>query len=156
MANTSIVAQFREIYLDGDWVVNTNLKSTLEEVSYHQAVTTIGTHNSIAALTFHLDYYMAGILRVFDTGALDIRDKYSFELPDLDTADSWLLLKKSTIKNCELMASKLQVLSEEYLDSDFVDKKYGSWRRNIEALIEHGYYHLGQIVMLTKLIPQEA
>ena len=151
-----MVAQFREIYLDGDWVVNTNLKSTLHEINYHQAVSTIGTHNSIAAITFHLNYYMAGILHVFDTGVLDISDKYSFDLPDLNNAESWQLLKKSTIENCELMASKLEGLSDGYLDSDFVDKKYGSWRRNIEALIEHGYYHLGQIVLLTKLIPQGA
>jgi len=35
---------------------------------------------SIAALTFHINYYVAGVLNVFQGGKLEIRDKYSFDM----------------------------------------------------------------------------
>jgi hypothetical protein len=34
----------------------------------------------------------------------------------------------------------------------FVDEKYGTYLRNIEAMIEHSYYHLGQIVLIRKIL----
>jgi hypothetical protein len=42
-------------------------------------------------------------------------------------------------------------LDEDMLDNAFTDPKYGSLRRNLEAIIEHSYYHLGQISLLKKL-----
>ena len=38
------------------------------------------------------------------------------------------------------------------LEEPFVDEKYGTYLRNIEAVIEHSYYHLGQISLIRKLI----
>ncbi|MEG1022142.1 MAG: hypothetical protein RSE50_11550 [Myroides sp.] len=46
-------------------------------------------------------------------------------------------------------------MRDEKLDSVFVDEKYGSYRRNIEAMIEHSYYHLGQIVLIKKMLLQD-
>ena len=34
----------------------------------------------------------------------------------------------------------------------FVDQKYGDYQRNIDLMIEHAYYHLGQILILKKLL----
>jgi len=45
-------------------------------------------------------------------------------------------------------------MSEEKLDSVFIDEMYGSYRRNIEATIEHSYYHLGQVSLIKKMILQ--
>jgi hypothetical protein len=41
---------------------------------------------------------------------------------------------------------------DEKLDEAFVDEKYGTWQRNIDAMIEHCYYHLGQITLIRKMI----
>lgn len=38
------------------------------------------------------------------------------------------------------------------LDEPFVDEKYGSYLRNIEGVIEHSYYHLGQVVLVKKMV----
>ena len=43
-------------------------------------------------------------------------------------------------------------MPNEKLENNFVDKKYGSYRRNIEGMIEHSYYHLGQISLIRKMI----
>ncbi len=55
-------------------------------------------------------------------------------------------------KDTEKLAEILEKISEEQLNKDFVDKKYGNYLRNIDGLIEHCYYHLGQIVLLKKII----
>lgn len=56
--------------------------------------------------------------------------------------------------DAEEFALKVEAMSDEKLDSVFVDEKYGSNRRNIEAMIEHSYYHLGQIVLIKKMLSQ--
>jgi hypothetical protein len=38
------------------------------------------------------------------------------------------------------------------MQQPFVNEKYGSLQRNIDAMIEHSYYHLGQIVLIRKII----
>jgi hypothetical protein len=44
---------------------------------------------------------------------------------------------------------------EDYIfDKPFIDEKYGTFLRNIEGVIEHSYYHLGQISLIRKMITQ--
>ena len=43
-------------------------------------------------------------------------------------------------------------MTEEDLNIDFVDEKYGTYSRNINGILEHSYYHLGQIVLIKKLV----
>jgi hypothetical protein len=45
-------------------------------------------------------------------------------------------------------------MEDALLDQPFVDEKYGSYLRNIEGVIEHSYYHLGQISLIRKMIIQ--
>jgi hypothetical protein len=45
-------------------------------------------------------------------------------------------------------------MDDNLLNQSFVKEEYGSYSRNIEAQIEHSYYHLGQISLLKKLILQ--
>ncbi len=62
---SQLVKRFREVMLDGLWIANTNFKDQLSDVTWEQAVTKIGSLNTIAMLTFHIDYYIAGIIPVF-------------------------------------------------------------------------------------------
>ena len=45
-------------------------------------------------------------------------------------------------------------MTEEKLEEIFVDEKYGTYKRNIEGMIEHCYYHLGQISLINKMIKE--
>ena len=45
-------------------------------------------------------------------------------------------------------------MPEGQLKENFVDEKYGSYLRNIDGMIEHCYYHLGQIVLIKKIITE--
>jgi hypothetical protein len=49
-------------------------------------------------------------------------------------------------------AQLVEKFPEERLDEPFYDPKYGNYYRNLMVVIEHSYYHLGQIALLKKLI----
>lgn len=137
---------------DGHWIANTNFKELLADLDWQQATQPIGTLNTIALLTFHVNYYIAGLVNVFKGGGLEIRDKYSFDLPPIQSAEDWDRLRNEFWSNAEAFAEQVAQMSEEKLDGPFVEEKYGTYRRNIEAMIEHGYYHMGQVAMLKKMI----
>jgi len=150
-----LAKRFREVFLNGDWIANTNLKETLKDISLEQATQTIGAHNSIALLSFHINYYVEGVLQVLNGGTLDIKDKFSFDMPDLTNESEWYQLKESLFKNAEQFAQGIENLTAEQMDGPFVRPAYGSYRRNIEGIIEHAYYHFGQISILKKMIPEQ-
>ncbi|MBQ4821847.1 DinB family protein [Aquimarina sp. MMG016] len=147
-----IADRFREVILDGKWVVNTNYKDQIVNLSWKQATKKVGSLNTIAALTFHINYYIAGVLNVLEGGALEIRDKYSFDMSPITSQEDWEKLCGTLMSNSEKFADLVESLPDKKLDEVFVDPKYGSYERNIEAMIEHSYYHLGQISLIHKML----
>ncbi|MCB9082525.1 MAG: DinB family protein [Lewinellaceae bacterium] len=147
--------RFREVILTGRWIANTNFQDQLAEVTWEQAIQQVGTFNTLAALTFHVNYYIAGILNVFKGGSLDIRDKYSFDLPPIQSPEDWETLRTALWDNAAQFAQYVERLSDEQLADVFVEEKYGTYLRNIEGMIEHSYYHLGQVVLLKKMLQPE-
>lgn len=147
-----IANRVQEVLLDGRWIANTNFKEQIQSVSWEQAVQKISTLNTIAALTYHINYYLAGILKVFNGGNLDIHDKFSFDLPPIQSASDWNNLVNEFLGNAENFVHHVAKMSEAMLDSGFVDEKYGTYLRNIEGVIEHSYYHLGQVSLIRKMI----
>jgi hypothetical protein len=112
----------------------------------------VGSLNTISRLTFHLNYYLEGLLVVLNGGQLNIRDKYSFDMPPIHSEEEWKVLVETFIKNAELFASNVASLPDAILDEPFTHEKYGSYLRNIEGVVEHSYYHLGQVTLIRKLL----
>lgn len=152
-ATTQVANRFREVLLNGEWVVNTNFKAQLSDLTWEQATHKIGNLNTIALLTFHIHYYIGGVLNVLEGGTLDIKDKYSFDLQPIQSQEEWDALRNRLWRDSERYADLVEQMPEERLQEVFVDEKYGNYQRNLDAMIEHSYYHLGQIVMLKKLLP---
>jgi len=153
MSSTKQVAkQFREVFLDGKFIAYTNLKEQITDLNYEQANTKIGNLNTIALLVFHLNYYIAGVLQVLEGGTLDIRDKFSFDMSPIESEGDWTKLKDQIFENSEKFAAALEKMPNSKLSEPFVDEKYGNYYRNMHSMIEHGYYHLGQIVLIKKMV----
>lgn len=144
--------RLREVFLNGRWIANTNYKDQIESVNWQQATQQVGSLNTIALLTFHINYYVGGLLKVFQGGPLDIRDKYSFDLPPITSEADWKSLMDNFLSNAEAFAQVVETMSDAQLQGPFVDPKYGTCLRNIEGVIEHSYYHLGQISLIKKMI----
>ena len=147
-----LAKRFREVILDGLWIANTNFKDQLSQVTWEQAVTKIDSLNTIAMLTFHIDYYIAGIMNVFEGGNLEIKDQFSFDLPPIESQKQWESLMNKLWTDSEKFAALLEQMPDSKLDEVFADEKYGTYRRNIDGMIEHSYYHLGQITLIKKLL----
>ncbi len=149
--SAQIASRFREIMLQGDWVAGTNYKAQLSSVSWQEAVKKNGPHNSIAQLSFHIHYYIEGLLNVLNGEPLTIKDKFSFQMPAIGSEAEWQLLLQNLWLHCDQFAAAIEAMPDEKLSEAFIDDRYGDYRRNLNAMIEHCYYHLGQIVLIRKL-----
>jgi hypothetical protein len=153
MNKSKILAnRFREVTLNGTWIANTNFVDQLTSTSIIEANTQINNLNTIALLTQHINYYIKGIINVFKNGTLDIKDKYSFDFKPIESEKEWNAFKLNFKQDSELLAKYIEELSEEKLDIVFVEPEYGTYERNIDGMIEHCYYHLGQISLIKKMI----
>ncbi|HKK11186.1 MAG TPA: DinB family protein [Flavobacteriaceae bacterium] len=146
-----LAGQFREVLLNGTWVA-TNYKTQLSNVNWEQATTKKENLNTLASLAFHIDYYIAGLIQVFQGGSLDIKDKYSYDAPPITSKHDWERRLQKLFDDAKTFGNLVEQMSEAELMAPFVEDKYGSNYRNILALIEHCYYHLGQIVLIKKLL----
>lgn len=144
--------RLKEVFLEGKWVTGTNFKDEISDLNWEHANAKIGSLNCIADLTFHIHYYIAGVLKVLEGGPLNIKDKYSFDAPPIYSHQDWKNLINRFCRDSEKFVNMVENMPEEVLSSTFADQKYGSYHRNIDVLIEHGYYHLGQIILIKKLI----
>jgi len=144
--------RLRAVYLDGTWVANTNYQKILLDINREISSTKIGNLNTIAMLTFHINYYLEGLIEAFATGSLEIKDKYSFDLPEIASEDDWQNLINSLLSNAAQFIKLVESIPNEKLLSPFIEPKYGTYLRNIEGVIEHSYYHLGQISLVKKSI----
>lgn len=147
-----LASRLQETLLNGKWIANTNYQEILADVNWKQATQKVSTLNTIALLTFHINYYLKGVLEVVEGGKLSISDKYSFDAPTLSSEKDWIDLKNEFISNSEKIVSLIEKMSSDKLESVFEKEMYGTYQRNIEALIEHSYYHLGQISLIKKMI----
>ena len=151
-----LASRLREVLLEGHWIANTNFKEQITNTNWKQAVEKLEGLNTIASLTFHINYYLKGVLNVFQGGDLVIKDKYSFDMPEISSESEWLDLVNEYLNSAELFISHVERMDDQQLSQSFVKDEYGSYSRNIEAQIEHSYYHLGQMVMIKKLVVQKA
>lgn len=149
--STQIAKHFRAIHFGGNWTTS-NLKDNLADVTWQQATTKVHNLNTIAMLTFHINYYISGVLKVLQGGALETRDKYSYDCPPIECQEDWEKMKAKVWKDAEDFANLLEQLPENAFNEDFIDPKYGNYYRNIHGIIEHSHYHLGQIAIIKKIL----
>jgi len=152
MNSTQLANRLGEVILNGRWIANTNIKDQIENLDYTIANKQVKSLNTIAILTQHIHYYVSGIKNVFVNGNLEIRDKFSFDFPPITSQKQWKSFQNLFWKDTEELIEHISHLSESELQNPFVDEKYGNYQRNIDGLIEHAYYHLGQIVLIKKMI----
>ncbi|MEZ4857760.1 MAG: DUF1572 domain-containing protein [Flavobacteriaceae bacterium] len=148
----TLAHRFREVILNGKWVANTNLKAQLETVTFDKAEIKIGSLNTMAILAQHIHYYVVGVKQVLEGGTLNIKDVYSFSFSPIESKDQWETFLNNLWNDAEAFATLVEQVPDSQLSSPFVDIKYGTYLRNIEGMIEHCYYHLGQIVLLNKML----
>jgi hypothetical protein len=148
-----IAKHLRELHFGGNWT-SVNLQEVLKDISWQQATTVLPSFNTVASLVFHINYYVSEVTKVLQGQPLTASDTFSFACPSISSAKDWDDLKSKVFTDAEIFATLIEQLPEEKLAANFSGEKYGSYYRNLQGIIEHTHYHLGQIVLLKKLLLQ--
>ncbi|AEH00045.1 DinB family protein [Lacinutrix sp. 5H-3-7-4] len=152
MKTTSQIAKhILEFHFGGNWTAS-NLKTVLDSVTWQQATTKIQDFNTIATLVFHINYYIDANLKVLEGEKLNAKDALSFNHPPITNQKDWEQFLDKIFTQAKQFAELIEQLPDTKLQAFFVDQKYGTYFRNLLGIIEHSHYHLGQIVMLKKLV----
>ena len=146
-----VAKHLRDVHVGDNWTA-VNLKNTLSGITWQQATTKINDLNTIAALVFHINYYISAVTKVLQGQPLKASDKFSFDLPPIKSEQDWENLKEKVFAEAEQFATEIEKLSDEQLYKDFEDGKYGNYYRNLNGITEHTHYHLGQIMILKKIL----
>jgi hypothetical protein len=94
------------------------------------------------------------VIPVFEGGSLNASDKFSFNHPPITSQGDWDTLLTKVWTEAEALATLIEQLPGAKLEETFVDDKYGNYYRNTHGIIEHLHYHLGQIVLIKKIIAE--
>ncbi|GGH68889.1 putative damage-inducible protein DinB [Filimonas zeae] len=149
-----LAKHLRDVHFGGNWT-SVNLRDTVRDITWQQATTKVYTFNTIAALVYHIHYYVDAVLKVLQAEPLNAHDKFSFDVPPIQSPQEWEQLLETTWKDAELFAALIETLEDEKLQEYFSDEKYGNYFRNLAGIIEHSHYHLGQIVLIKKIVQVE-
>lgn len=151
--STQIAKHLHDLHFGGNWTVS-DLKSNLQGLNWEQATQQVGSLNSIAALVYHINYYVVAISRVMEGRPIDAKDELSYQHPPVNDEADWEALKAASFSDAEKLVALIREFPDERLSEIFVHEKYGTWYRNLHGVTEHAHYHLGQIAVIKKLILQ--
>lgn len=146
-----IAKHFREVHFGGNWTVS-NLKDHLADVTWEQSITKVHSFNTIATLVFHMNYYVEAVTKVLEGNPINAKDELSFNHPPINSQKDWEDMVNKTFSDAEKFASLIEQLPEEKLAEIFINPKYQIYYRNLHGIIEHTHYHLGQLVLIKKLV----
>jgi len=146
-----IASHFKQVFFGGNWT-SVDFTAELKDVDWVVATTKVKDLNTIARLVFHVDYYIDVTIKVLEGGPLDAHDKFSFDCPEINNEEDWENLRTKLFRDATTYAGLVEHLPDSKLEELFCLEKYGNYYRNIHGLIEHCHYHLGQIVLIKKLI----
>lgn len=146
-----IAKHLRDVHFGGNWTA-VNLKDKLADVTWQQAATPVHSVHSIAAIVFHMNYFVSATIKVLKGGPLDAKEKHSFDCPPITSEHDWEQLLSKTWADAEELASLIESLPDERLADYFADEQYGTYYRCLHGPVEHCHYHLGQIAVLTAML----
>lgn len=146
-----LAKHLRDVHFGGNWTCS-NLKDVLKDITWQQATTSVHSFNTIATLTCHVSYYVTAQLEVLQGKPLHAKDELSFTHPPIHSQEDWERIQETIWSNAEKLARLIEQLPDVMLQDSFTDEKYGTYFRNLQGNIEHMHYHLGQIVIIKKLL----
>ncbi|HTA28371.1 MAG TPA: DinB family protein [Bacteroidia bacterium] len=146
-----IAKNLRAVYFGGNWT-GVNVKATLKDVTWQQATAKVYSFNTIVTLVYHTNYYIDVVTKVLHGEPINSKDEYSFIHPPVSSQEEWEKLLDKTDTDAESFAKLIEQLPESKLWETFADEKYGSLYHNLTGIIEHMHYHLGQMVLVKKMV----
>ncbi|MBT8195289.1 MAG: DUF1572 domain-containing protein [Bacteroidia bacterium] len=146
-----LAKHLKQVFFGGNWT-SSNLKDTLVDVTWQEAATKVHSLNTITQLVYHIHYFIIAVTNVLEGKELNSKDEQSFSHSAVQNEDDWQTMIKQTLSDAEKLSALIERLPDNELNSTFVKEEYGSYNRNLLGIIEHTHYHLGQIVLIKRMI----
>lgn len=147
----NIITLLQEIANDNNWT-GINAARSLQDVSAEKAIKRINNnHLNIAELTAHLTCWNKVITQRLK--AENYQPTKEDDFPEINTLseEEWKTLKEKFFQSFEILINKLQEKKGTDVNAPIFEGA-SSIYRNLHGQISHLHYHLGQIVLLKKIL----
>lgn len=152
MKITELIAQhILEVHEGNNWT-EVDITQTLEDVTVEEATCrTVASPNTIAALLQHLTFWNRVIVKRINGIVVAEREDNGYFVPELLDEADWQRLKADNLKSAHELAAAIRQFNVEALELPILPEHSTAYR-NLQGSVEHAHYHLGQMVILKKLI----
>ncbi|BFM41864.1 DinB family protein [Flavobacterium sp. CFS9] len=152
MSESKRISNLYQSIYDGDPWLEVNLTKTLENVTAAQAYRKINPNlNTIWEITNHLIQWRRNILNRMQGEAVVTPD-HNYFVPVLDPSEAaWEQSLQSLAKSQEAWNTFFQDFDDADLTKIYVNNGH-TYYEHLHGIIQHDVYHLGQIVILKKLL----
>lgn len=150
MSKSALIAcRIHTLFFGPNWT-ETSLSELIQSHSFAEFTNSkVGT-NSAAAVLFHIHYYQKVQLAVLQWGSLTAKDSKSFHHPNWSEESDWLQFGSAVIDTGIELEATIAQLPETIWSEPFVKGEYGSYETNFLGMLEHSYYHFGQLLLALK------
>jgi hypothetical protein len=152
MKLTTLIAQhIIDVHQGGNWT-EVDITITLQDVTLEEATMhTQASPNTIASLLNHITYWNRVMVQRAQGIQVQIDNTNGYDHPLLLTEEDWQDLKKDNLRSAHELATAITQFDEAKLFESILPD-YSTAYKNFQGSVEHVHYHLGQIVILKKLI----
>lgn len=156
MKLTSLIAQHLiEVHEGNNWT-DVNLADTLKDVSAEEATTlTQASPNTIASLLHHITFWNRLMIKRMQGIDVFVDEKNGYNVPPVQTEEDWQQLQIDNNLSAHELAAAIAAFDESLLPESLIFGKSSAYK-NLQGTVEHVHYHLGQMVILKKLIKAAA
>ncbi len=152
MKLTHLISQHIVETFEGNNWTDVNISDTLHDFAFKEAfITTAASPNSIASLVHHIMFYNYVVLERLNGNNPEIEQTNGFHVPAIQSEEEWQSLQARCHESFRVLANAVIALPEERL-SDLAPNSKSTLYKTLQGVVEHAHYHLGQIVILKKLI----
>ena len=137
---------------EGNNWTDVSIKDTLAGLSWQQVTTqTPASPNTIASLVNHLWYWNTIIMERMKGNYPNVPETNGFDVSELHDDADWQILIKKTHQSFINLANAIRQFPEEKL-METPKTGASTINANLFGIVEHAYYHLGQIVIVKHLV----
>lgn len=152
MKITSLIAQHLIDVHEGNNWTDVSVADVLKDVTEEECVTlTSASPNTIASLLQHITFWNRVMVQRIKGNNVTIDEHNGFNLPPLQTEDDWLRLKVDNNISSHELAVAIANFDDNKLEEPLVSGGSSAYK-NLQGAVEHIHYHLGQMIILKKLI----
>jgi hypothetical protein len=152
MKITELIAQHLKDVHNGDNWTDVNIEQTLANVSFEEAMMqTAASVNTVATLLHHISFWNRVVAERATGKVPVIGADNGFAMNPLTSEEEWKALQEDNIRSAGELAAAIRLFDEERLILPILPG-HSSAYKNFQGQVEHVHYHLGQMVMIKKLI----